>query len=363
MLSGWYRHSGGRRLATVGAAAAAGADVANYVRLVALEQARGSVRGALLQGLPDEGAIAVRTRAVVNATGPWVDEVRRLEDPGANPLVRLSKGVNLFLRFDGDWSGALALFDRTRSVVAVPWHGLLLVGATDTPFDDDPGTVAPDPEDVEQLLGSLRDVLPEELLRPDRVLAATAGLRALERRRGSTASAARDELISVGPAGVVSVAGGKLTTHRLIAVATLAALPVEVRPRGLRPTDAPVAQRWRPTAAGSEIDPATLEYLVSLYGGAASELIGSLSGLEAVAAGGPDVRAQLTYARDAEWAFSVDDVVRRRTTLELRGLATPELRTRIADELELPQLVAVGSDPFHAQTLPAGDRRLAAGAA
>ncbi len=350
-------------LATVGAAAAAGADVANYVRLVALEQARSSVRGALLQGLPGEGTIAVRARSVVNATGPWVDEVRRLEDPAATPVVRLSKGVNVFLRFDDDWSGALALFDRTRSVVAVPWHGLLLVGATDTPFDDDPGTVAPDPEDIEQLLGTLRGVLREDVLRRDQVVAATAGLRALERGRGSTASAARDQVLSVGPAGVVSVAGGKLTTHRLIATATLAALPPEVRPRRLLPSAAPIARPWHPAAAGREIDPATLDYLVSLYGGAAAELIGGLSGLEPVVPDGPDVRAQLAYARDAEWAQSVDDIVRRRTTLELRGLATPELRLRIGEELGLPQFVAVGSASFRALSPSAADRRLAVGAA
>ncbi len=324
-------------LATVGAAAAAGADVANYLRVLALAQVRGRVAGATVQGPPGEGTIAIRARAVVNATGPWVDHVRRLEHPGAAPLVRLSKGVNVFLRHDDEWPGALALFDRTRSVVAVPWHGLLVVGATDTPFDEHPGAVRPGPADVDQILTSLQHVLPAELLAHDRVLSVTAGLRALERGNGSTAGAARDEVVHVGPAGVVSVAGGKLTTHRLIAISALSALPAEVRPRSLRASSRPLVPGCVSLDA-PPIDVATATYLLSLYGGATADVI-DRGELEPVAPGGPDVRAQLAYARDAEWALSVDDIVRRRTTLELRGLATPAVRASIADELALPQSV------------------------
>jgi glycerol-3-phosphate dehydrogenase len=66
---------------------------------------------------------------------------------------------------------------------------------------------------------------------------------------------------------------------------------------------------------------------------------GGGAGLRRIAAEGPDIWAQAQYAKDEEWALCVDDVVRRRTTLELRGLATPEVRTSLADVLGLPQTV------------------------
>ena len=330
-------------LATVRAAAEAGADVANYVALVSLEQVRGRVVAALLEGLPGERSLEVRTRAVVNATGPWVDHVRRLEDPRAEPAVRLSRGANLTLALDEPWAAALALFDSKRSVVAAPWHGLLLLGATDTPYEGDPSAAGPTAEDIRSLLESLADVLPDELLRPERVLYAFAGLRALARGQGSTAVASRDHILSVGPGGMVSVAGGKLTTHRLIARAALGELPVEVRPKRLLHRDAPLAALTAPVAVLDElrasVGSACLTYLVELYGARVTELADDVSALRPIAPGGPDLWAQAAYARDVEWALCVDDVVRRRTTLELRGLATPEVRAGIAETLGLPQAV------------------------
>jgi glycerol-3-phosphate dehydrogenase len=267
-----------------------------------------------------------------------VDEVRRVESPRAAPIVRLSKGVNVFLRSNGDWSAALALFDRTRSVVAVPYYGLLVVGATDTPFDGDPGLPTSGPADVDALLESLRGLVDDDVISRDRVVAVTAGLRALERGCGETSAAPRDVVLSTGPGGVVSVAGGKLTTHRLIAMSVLASLPAGVRPRDLRPSNTSLVPRWTP-GANDAADPATVDHLVSLYGGAVAELPLDDDGLAPIVDGGRDVRAQLRYARDEEWALSVDDVVRRRTTLELHGLATPAVRVRIGAELGLPQFV------------------------
>ena len=67
-------------------------------------------------------------RAVVNAAGPWVDEVRRLEDPAAPPMARLSKGVHVIVERDQPWSAALTVpVERGRVAFAVPWQGMLLL--------------------------------------------------------------------------------------------------------------------------------------------------------------------------------------------------------------------------------------------
>src|SRR5207302_7441124 len=88
-------HDGRLCLANVRAAAEAGATVLNYAEVRELRTAHGRVTGA--EVLVDGTAIPVSARAVVNATGPWVDTVRRLEDPSAAPTVRLSKGAHVLL--------------------------------------------------------------------------------------------------------------------------------------------------------------------------------------------------------------------------------------------------------------------------
>lgn len=106
-------------LATVKAAARAGVVVANYVRAVDLERSGGRIVSALLEG--QEGYLEVRCRAVVNAAGPWMDRIRRLEDPACEPLARLSKGVHLVLPLEDDWRAAAAIpVDGARAIYAMP---------------------------------------------------------------------------------------------------------------------------------------------------------------------------------------------------------------------------------------------------
>ena len=89
----------------------------------------------------------------MNAAGPWVDAVRRLEDPRAGTSVRLSKGAHVLVPGGSDWSAALTVpQDDVRVTFAVPWYGLLLLGTTDTDFDGDPATVDVEPEDVSEIL-------------------------------------------------------------------------------------------------------------------------------------------------------------------------------------------------------------------
>ncbi len=84
-------------LSTVKAAVRAGVVAANHLRVVGLERSRAGVCGAVLEGRDGEGLLTIHCRTVVNATGPWIDQLRLLEDPGSRPAVRLSKGVHLVL--------------------------------------------------------------------------------------------------------------------------------------------------------------------------------------------------------------------------------------------------------------------------
>src|SRR5205807_6043321 len=203
-------------LATVTAAATTGAVVLNHAKVTGLEPLEGGAHAVQLDGL------TVRSRMVINAAGPWVDEVRRLEDADAEPMARLSKGVHVVVESPGHWKAAVTtVLGGGRATFAVPWEGMLLLGTTDTEYEGDPGAVAALPEDVDTVLREASIAMPPEVLDPSRIRYAFAGLRVLPNSTSSTVKTPRDEVIRIGPTGMVSVAGGKLTTHRHIALKVL----------------------------------------------------------------------------------------------------------------------------------------------
>jgi glycerol-3-phosphate dehydrogenase len=327
-------------LATVRAAVHTGAVAVNYLRAVELEYSRDRIFGAMLEGRGGEGLFTVRCRAVVNATGPWLDHLRLLEDPKREPAVRLSKGVHLVLPLESEWQAAVAFaLDDNRHVYAVPWHGMLLLGTTDTTYEGDPSAAVPEPAEEHYLLDVASCFLSQDLVRPDRVRCSFAGLRVLPSGDGGTYKMSREHIVRVGPAGMVSIGGGKLTTHRLIALDALRWLPAELRPRKLRPNLDPLPGSSPPAAGAlpARLEGLTAEHLKSLYGGEFGELLNyaarSPDALERVHPEGPDVWGQVYHAVDEEWAMTVEDVIRRRTTLGIRGLATDEVRARISSVL------------------------------
>ncbi len=317
-LAGVYEdaqtHDSRLTLATVTAAVRAGATAVNHLPVSELEAAGGRI------GAVHAGGVRVRCRAVLNATGPWVDHLRRLEDA----VARLSKGVHVLLDQPEPWGAALTVpVDRSRVTFAVPWEGMLLLGTTDTEYEDDPSSAAVEPEDVDTVLREAA-----ELLRGDRIRFTFAGLRVLALAEGDTARAPRDEVVRTGPAGMVSVAGGKLTTHRRIALDAVRRLEPF---RAARLTDEPLPGAGPLPARPAAVEPSTWQHLAHLYGDAAAEV--AAAGPEPVHPDGPDVWGQVVHAVEREWARTVDDVVRRRTTLAVRGLATPDVRAKIAATL------------------------------
>ena len=329
-----WTHDSRLCLANVRAAAEAGATVVNGAELVALSHKVGVVEA-------DGETLEVRAQAVVNAAGPWVDHVRRLEDPRAGTSVRLSKGVHVVLEPAEPWAAALTIpHDRVRVSFAVPWEGMLLLGTTDTLFEGDPAAVAVDDRDVEQVLAEASVAVEPALLGQDRVRATFAGLRVLPGGDGSTASARRETVYTRGPSGMLSVAGGKLTTYRRIALDALDHLRSDLGLHRLDPRPRPL-----PGAAGldrvslpPELPPPTRSHLLHLYGSLAPEVLAPAADdpslLEPLAAGAPELAAQALYAATHEWARTPDDVLRRRTTVALRGLDTPAVRERVARTME-----------------------------
>lgn len=320
-------------LENVVAAAEAGATVLNRAKVVSLAVAGGRVSGAEVE--VDGEVVPVRARVVVNAAGPWVDHVRRLEDPRAGTSVRLSKGAHVLVPGGDDWTAALTVpQDDVRVTFAVPWYGLLLLGTTDTDYEGDPGAVTADEEDIAEILGEAAKALPASLLGRDAVRASYAGLRVLPLGKGATANARRETVFAIGPAGMLSVAGGKLTTYRRISLDALERVRGELGLRRVdrRPFPLPGARGPAP-AFPVEVDPEVEAHLRHLYGSRAGRVVTPAvedpSLLERLHPDGPDIVAQARFSATDEWATSVEDVLRRRTTVALRGLADDSAVARV----------------------------------
>jgi glycerol-3-phosphate dehydrogenase len=304
-----WTNDGRLTLANIRAAADRGAVVLNYAEVVGLRP---------IEVAADGRVVTVRAKSVVNAAGPWVDRVRRLENPKAPASMRLSKGVHVVVDGGDDWNAALTIpHDKVRVSFAVPWEGMLLLGTTDTEHDGEPETVAVTDDDVRQVLREA-SVAVDGLGEPR---ASYCGLRVLPGGDGATANAKRETVFSTGPSGMVSVAGGKLTTYRRIALDALDHLGV----RGLskKPRPLPGATGLDRIVWPVELDNPTRNHLLHLYGSLAPEVLAPAADdpslLEPLVSGRPDLRAQERYARDREWARTDEDVLRRRTTVWLSG--------------------------------------------
>ena len=313
-------------LANMRGATEQGAVVLNYAEVVSIDKG-----GAEVADRVGESVVSVRARAVVNATGPWVDHVRRLEDPGAGTSVTLSKGAHLVLDRPPGWEAAVTIpVDKARVSFAIPWEGMLLLGTTDEPFDAAPETLEVTAADERQILAEAARGLVADAIRPEAVRARFAGLRVLPAARRGTAKARRETTITIGPRGMVTVAGGKLTTYRRIAGGVLDALRPQLGLQRLDDVPTPLPGAADPETVATalcrerpELDPAVANSLAHTYGSLAADVL----------ALDPDpLVAQVRYAREHEWAVHADDVLRRRTTLALRGLDTPEIRAQV-DEL------------------------------
>ena len=264
-------------------------------------------------------------------------------------MARLSKGVHLLVDQQGEWkAGVVVPMERGRVAMALPWQGMLMLGTTDTEFEGDPSGCAVTASDIAQVLEEASVGLPREMIRADAVRYSFAGLRVLPLGADASASAHREHLVRTGRFGMVSIAGGKLTTHRRIAVEALRRLP-DPRLSNLQLDDVPLDQAVRAVREPSDpdIDPGVVKHLTDSYGRDSSAVVRQRihhsDALKRIHPKGPDVWAQVFHAVEKEWAITVEDIVRRRTTLAVRGLASPTVQEDLARVLARPYSPGLGS--------------------
>lgn len=207
-------------------AAGCGAVVLNYASVTGLARdVSGHVDGVSFRDEESGREGHVAARAVVNATGAFCDDVRRMSDPATAPLVSPSQGIHLV--FDrsflpGDAAFVVPKTDDGRVMFAIPWHGHTLVGTTDVAVPEAAAEPLPTEQEIAFVLDTAGRYLQKPPTRSD-VLSTFAGIRPLVAAGGgaNTAALSRDHTIRVEPSGLLTVTGGKWTTYRNMAEDTV----------------------------------------------------------------------------------------------------------------------------------------------
>ncbi|EFX83484.1 hypothetical protein DAPPUDRAFT_187868 [Daphnia pulex] len=347
-------------------AARLGATVANHVRVVSLTKSKDSegqekVSGARVRDEITGKEWEVRAKCVINATGPFTDSIREMDQQAVNKICAPSAGVHIVLP-DYYSPASMGLLDPSTSdgrvIFFLPWQGLTIAGTTDTPCEV---THHPSPTeaDIEFILGEIRSYLsPDIEVRRGDVLSAWSGIRPLvsDPNKPDSQSLVRNHIVHVSDSGLVTIAGGKWTTYRSMAMETLDAAVKTCNLPAVRgsATDGLLlegAHGWTPTMFIRLVQDFGLEsevakHLSETYGDRAFSVakLAALTGKRWPIVGKrlheefPYIDAEVRYAV-REYACTAVDVIARRLRLAFLNVqaaeeALPSIISIMAEELK-----------------------------
>ena len=335
-----------------------GCDAANHVEVTALSKgANGRLNSVSVRDLQTGESWEIPTRGVVNATGPFTDALRKMDDQQCDEIVAPSSGTHIIL--PGYYAPAkMGLLDPNTSdgrvIFFLPWQGNTIAGTTDAPTKVMANPL-PKEEEIDWILSECRNYLsPEIEIRRGDVLAAWSGIRPLVRDPAAknTESLVRNHMINVSPSGLLTIAGGKWTTYRQMAEETV---DTAIESFGLKPPRAQKcvtegikltgAEYWHPLLYialvqkyGMETDVA--KHLCENYGDRAF-VVASLAkstgnrwpqrGSRLIESY-PFDEAEIRYAVKYEYAMTATDVLARRMRLAfLNAQAALDVLPKVVD--------------------------------
>src|SRR5277367_4513302 len=343
-------------LALVQTFSLAGGSALNYARVTDFSRdAAGRLSGASVTDQISGEKFTVQARTIVNATGPFADSIRTLATKSLPRRMRLSKGAHILLPlelFPTDDAMLIPKTDDGRVLFVVPWQGRLLVGTTEeevSPEDD----FYVSREDVKFMLIELNKYLERPVV-PSQIVSGFAGARPLVSDGGteSTKKLARDDVMEVDEAsGLISIMGGKWTTHRAMAEDTINAVQKAL---GVPVTESPTRSHvlhggegftsdfWEKLTADYQISKETAHHLASKSGTAAPKVleltrVNSSLG-QPILAGRPQIQAEVVYSVREELAQTIEDVLARRLGVQFYSWrdaihSAPVVGTLMAQEL------------------------------
>lgn len=307
-----------------------GATIGNHLEVVELQESQGKLQGAQLKDEFSGEEFPVRAKVVINATGPFTDTIRRLEDPNAKSILKVSSGIHIVLekRFSPPATGLLIpKTEDGRVLFLLPWLDHTLVGTTDNPAKVEKNP-KPSEEDIQYILRHIKKYFDTPVQRKD-VLASWSGLRPLvsDPKASDTAKLSRDHVIHIGPKGLITITGGKWTTYRKMAEDAVnqaiqrgkltpehAAQTDHIPLRGGHHYSGKVADQLQ---KNFELDTDVALHLAQAYGTKADE-VGKIikQGLNRrLVEHHPYIEAEVVYAAQEEMACTPVDLLARRTRL------------------------------------------------
>ena len=301
----------------------------NHAPVTALHKnAAGQVNGATVRDAETGQEYQVQARVVVNATGVFVDSVRRMDEPGVKNMLSPSQGVHIVVdrRFlPGDSALMVPRTDDGRVLFAVPWHDHVVIGTTDTPVPEASLEPKALPEEIEFILHTAAQYLDPAPKRAD-VRSVYVGLRPLVKAAEGTDTKAlsRDHVIRISDSGLMTLTGGKWTTYRRMGEDTVNRAAQQAGlPERLSLTTGLHLHGWSQEHSQGDhwqvygTDAASIQKL----GGAETLLHPEL----------PYTEAEVRWAARTEQARTVEDVLSRRLrALLLNARASAEAAPRVA---------------------------------
>lgn len=311
-----------------------GAVSANHLRVTSFVHEGGKLTGVQATCQLSHRQIAIKATATVNAAGPWVEELMSLDEGTRSDRLHLSKGVHIVVDRARLPVRNLVIMstDDKRTIFAITRGESVYVGTTDTTYPHD-ATVWPEitAEDVDYLLRPLANTFNVDPIERGDVIAAWSGLRPLVAQAGKQAKevSRRDE-IWVGTSGLLTIAGGKLTGYRKMAIDVVERVLQEhtsLRNRARKVDDADEQPLPGGDFAGglkalagslvqeTDIKPDTADRLVRLYGSEAAAV--AALGSAPIVAGGTIIAGEINWSIEQEAAATLEDVIYRRTRAAL----------------------------------------------
>jgi len=336
-------------------AARLGASIANHVKVESLmKDSEGKVCGARVKDMISGESFSVNAKSVINATGPFTDSIRKMDDGEARDIVCPSAGIHIILP-DYYSPSNMGLLDPATSdgrvIFFLPWQGMTIAGTTDTPCEvsHSPG---PSERDIQFILNEVKNYLTPDIdVRRGDVLSAWAGIRPLVKDPNAedTQSLVRNHVVHVSDSNLVTIAGGKWTTYRAMASETIdAAVTASGLNSGPSATDGLKLEgghTWTPTmfiklVQDLGVDTSVAQHLSATYGDRAFSVgkMASLTGQRWPVVGKkihqefPYIEAEVRYAVK-EYAATAVDILARRLRLSF-------LNVQAAEEA-LPRIISI----------------------
>jgi glycerol-3-phosphate dehydrogenase len=350
-------------------AAAHGAQVATRVKVTGFLREGERVVGVRALDLEDGRELEVRARVVVNAAGVWTDDLQDMVGGRGSLHVQASKGIHLVVPRDRIRSEAGFIVRTETSVLfVIPWGRHWIIGTTDTPWDLDKAHPAASRADIDYVLDHVNAILREPLDHED-VEGVYAGLRPLLSGESEpTSRISREHTVVTPVPGLVMIAGGKLTTYRVMARDAVDAAAHSLTSGGssVRPSitdrvpllgadgfETRSNQRVQ-LARRSGLHIARIDHLLGRFGDRVDDLLALIAARPELADpldGSEDyLAAEVVYAVTHEGARHLDDVLTRRTRISIetfdRGVRSAPLvaalmgaelgwdDARVADEVD-----------------------------